>query len=421
MHFGHAQNSQQWSADFVQHLRTVHFSLVAVCVALIGAVATVKPNDTSEALDQITEITHASEDWTSEIKSAFHGGTGYTADGPRVKVKGGVFLLSRESAFLRTANDPSPPGSRRNVEKSLETAPASLPAFCAAWDRINGLPPLIVPDKGQAVQGVLDVGKDGPPSILDYKLGTNEGYDTVSVSKLSPEEQKALSAPSILSRKLLSPEIAKTQYGYSWDAKLVHQRVHIVVPVTASEKHVQDAIVSKHPGWKTGPCNKAFDTLLRQAKRSPDQSLAGLARVLERATSKEKSESYVAFGMEFPVESVESASKWGIALIIGIQLYIWIHLREVSPRIKHDDAGWEVAWIGVYHSLPARVLFIVLTVILPLATIFFLGETFVTPSRFPAMASVYGAAILSLVLSGSITMLAQQLWDRDTDSILNSD
>jgi hypothetical protein len=143
-----------------------------------------------------------------------------------------------------------------------------------------------------------------------------------------------------------------------------------------------------------------------------------LASELKRTAAKEKADSYTVFGMAFPVEG---ASWWGIMLVIGIQFYLWINLREVSPRVKHDDPGWEVAWIGVYRSVQARALFIGLTVILPLVTIFVLGSGLFSSDRVLKIATTYGAATLSLVLSGSITMLAQQLWDRDTDSILSSD
>ena len=56
------------------------------------------------------------------------------------------------------------------------------------------------------------------------------------------------------------------------------------------------------------------------------------------------------------------------------QLYFWVHLYELSPKLKEGDPGWNVAWIGVYQSLPARILFLCSTALLPTLTIVTLGN-----------------------------------------------
>jgi hypothetical protein len=405
----HGQNSQQWSADFVQHIRTVHFSLVAVCVALIGAVATVKPREINSALSQLVEIRRATDNWETEIRTAFHGGTITNVDGPRIKVKGRCFVLSRNATFLGESR-----GFRWNIEKSLERPPASLPAFCSAWDRLHTLPELFIPEQNQVVKLVMNVDRNGQASTLPYTLDATEASAPVSVSPLTDVEQRAIAAPNVLTLNLLTPDLAKTSYGYSWEVK----GVHLLVPVTGKKRHVQEAIIGIHPAWRRGFCSDSFAELIKEAKDSPDQSLVALASDLKHSAVKEKADSYSVFGMEFPVEG---ANWWGIVLVIGIQFYLWINLHEVSPRVKHDDPGWEVAWIGVYRSVQARVLFIVLTVSLPVVTIFVLGNGLFARDKALRTISTYGAAALSLMLSGLITMLAQQLWERDPDLSLNSD
>jgi hypothetical protein len=406
---GYGRNSQQWSADFVQHIRTVHFSLVAVCVALIGAVLTVKPREINSALNQLAEIRRATDNWGTEIRTAFHGGTITNVDGPRIKVQGKCFVLSRNATFLGESK-----GFRWNIEKSLETPPASLPAFCSAWDRLQYLPDLFIPEQNQAVKLVINVNRDGEASTLPYTLEDHEASAPVSVSPLTDLERRAMAASNILTLNLLTPDLAKTSYGYSWDVK----GVHLVVPVTGSKRRVQEAIIGVHPAWRRGFCSESFAELIKEAKDSPDKSLVALAIDLRHSAAKEKADSYSVFGMEFPVEG---ANWWGIVLVVGIQFYLWINIHEVSPKVKHDDPGWEVAWIGVYRSVPARALFILLTVILPLATIFILGNGLFAGDLVLRTISTYGAATVSLMLSGAITMLAQQLWERDPDPSLNSD
>ena len=55
-----------WSEDFVEHIRTVHFSLVAVCLALIGLLQFEKPKDAKTAQSQLQEIKLAVDAWDSD-------------------------------------------------------------------------------------------------------------------------------------------------------------------------------------------------------------------------------------------------------------------------------------------------------------------------------------------------------------------
>jgi hypothetical protein len=76
MFHAHDRNAPHWSEDFVEHIRTVHFGLVAVCLALIGLIQFERPKDVSTALYQLQEIKKAVEDWKSDqvtgaIRQAF--------------------------------------------------------------------------------------------------------------------------------------------------------------------------------------------------------------------------------------------------------------------------------------------------------------------------------------------------------------
>src|SRR5579885_2237297 len=67
-------NFAHWSADFVEHIRTVHFSLVAVCLALIGVVQFKKPLNLTTAQCQLQEIKSAVDHWNSAemLETAFN-------------------------------------------------------------------------------------------------------------------------------------------------------------------------------------------------------------------------------------------------------------------------------------------------------------------------------------------------------------
>ncbi len=60
-------------------------------------------------------------------------------------------------------------------------------------------------------------------------------------------------------------------------------------------------------------------------------------------------------------------------LILAFQLYLWVHLHELAPKLSPNEAGWSVAWIGIYETLAGRTLFILSAMFLPVATIIMLG------------------------------------------------
>jgi hypothetical protein len=399
------ESSQHWSADFVQHIRTVHFSLVAVCVALIGAVVSVKPKEINAAMTQLNEIRSAVDHWGEEVKVAVLGGiVRHTVDGKRIIVKGKPVMLSKDAAFSGEPSTPSRKTLLQKLEESLET-PASLPAFCNTWDMLNNVPKLIIPDQSQVVKVIVTV-NNGSPTVAQYELGNNETSDTILVSQLAAPDQGAISR---LHLSTLDP--VRTKYAYSWDVG----DDHIIVPVEAAEWQMdgQGAINrAAHRTWKPGACGETFRALISLTGDSTDQSFGGLAGYLAQAAAKEKTDSYTVFGMEFPVES---ASRWGILLIVGILLYLWIHLNEVSSRMRHDDPGWDVAWIGVYKSLPARSMFIALTVVLPLVTIFILSDALITADPVIGAIYAYTAAIASLILSVLIVRWAPQHRNKDPE------
>jgi len=70
------RNSPHWSADFVEHLRTVHFALVAVCLALVGIIQFRKPVEVTVAQSQLQEIRSAVDSWNPQaiFQNAFGRG-----------------------------------------------------------------------------------------------------------------------------------------------------------------------------------------------------------------------------------------------------------------------------------------------------------------------------------------------------------
>jgi hypothetical protein len=76
--------------------------------------------------------------------------------------------------------------------------------------------------------------------------------------------------------------------------------------------------------------------------------------------------------------SAPETTLWGTILIVGVQLYLLIHLLELSKKLRATDPGWEVAWIGIYHGRVARCLFAASAFLLHFVTIGVLGYKAIT-------------------------------------------
>jgi hypothetical protein len=190
------------------------------------------------------------------------------------------------------------------------------------------------------------------------------------------------------------------------------------VAVTSKKKlEGQPVLIATHPYWKTGAFSMSFAELEAATTGKQNASFEAIASLLADEAAKPKSDSFEIFSVKFPVEA---ASRWGIVLILGIQIYLWIHLYEVSPKLKEGDPGWDVAWIGVYQSVPARILFFASTCSLPLLTIAALGyHAFVALGSHAGRTAsakvwiIYVSAVLtSLVLSIAISKGIPRHYDR---------
>jgi hypothetical protein len=81
-------------------------------------------------------------------------------------------------------------------------------------------------------------------------------------------------------------------------------------------------------------------------------------------------ESFEAFGIKFPAQGT---TRWGILVVLGLQLYLFIHLRELAGKLRVDDPGWDVAWIGVYDWTLSKAVFAFSAFVLPVGAITALG------------------------------------------------
>jgi hypothetical protein len=145
---------------------------------------------------------------------------------------------------------------------------------------------------------------------------------------------------------------------------------YIDLPIKDSERVRLDGhkvLTERSADWNTKykqPFKDAFRQLAAVYEPFASADIASAERILS-AEAKRSGDAFEAVGLKIPAEI---AVRCGVLLVLGIQLYLLIHLREFGNRLDRQ-AGFEVAWIGVYTSELARGMLFASLLLLPLATV----------------------------------------------------
>ena len=89
--------------------------------------------------------------------------------------------------------------------------------------------------------------------------------------------------------------------------------------------------------------------------------------------------------------------------MLGVQLYLWLHLHELGKKLRVNDPGWDVAWIGMYSSKYSRSAMMLTVVVLPMLAAVALGVRGLLAGQFRSAS--WCTLILGSLMSISIGVL----------------
>jgi hypothetical protein len=115
--------------------------------------------------------------------------------------------------------------------------------------------------------------------------------------------------------------------------------------------------------WPPGDYNTSFPDLAAASQGFEQEPLSSVVQRIRDIQNK-GDVPLEFFGFKIPGAE---AGKWGLVLLLATQFYFWIHLHELSNRIRPTDAGWNVAWIGMYSSKISVIATLVSSCALPVA------------------------------------------------------
>jgi hypothetical protein len=367
-----------WSKDYVEHLRTVHFALIATAVALVIIALATKPYSTSVAARELRQIQDLRSYWSLDfIIQKLPSAT--VPDLEESEARGEDFLRLAPAPdkllhlYVKKKNNPSQydhvylghlpkifwhekcesPGFANNI--SLRKIPETVTEFRWWW---NGL------QAGCLIRYPAKLIVEGPMNPA-FELVSPE--DIISESDISRSDAQLLDVSGdTQSRYLL---VGKN--GDSFDQ----------IPIRwteFTETSVNTKTLATYLGLIPGPFNQTFRDLEEVSRVNGIESLTALQDTLSKSELSD-APVFEAFGIKFPASL---AAVGGTAVLLSVQLYFLVYLRKLSGTLNSDDPGWDVPWVGMDSSVPARIIVLITVIGFPVVSLAVLsGEAAIRITR----------------------------------------
>jgi hypothetical protein len=377
-----------WSKDFVEHLRTVHFGLVSVSLALILLLSS-RPYDPRSAASQVDEVARIYEYWQGEPNSQtmldiapretdlsageeedsvseLGGEIEFTTiaeyaskTAEHGKTKAFRFHLARPNLFEcnvgsteeHPAPSPSDPTGKKEpflvvnepsyLQIERQEPPPNIKFFASWWNSlekhslvIDRVSSISIPGQifeGENKIGMLRFAHDSNNTSADVKLDFLDGCQA-------------------------DPKQGIVIAGFQGTARFMFN-----VNEIGRQVITQESLHETFRNVKPGLFDQTFPDLFKATRTREDDDFNTVAAQVRDEASR-ASEAFEAFGIKFPSEQV---TRWGMMLLIGVQLYFFLYLRQLSSRLKPDDPGWDVPWMAMDDSRLARGLLAASVIALP--------------------------------------------------------
>jgi len=394
-----------WSKDFVEHLRTVHFALIAISVGLILIVSKVN----TPALSQIRQIVLLKKDWPPSW--LYFAGTdrhdrknvllrdasgGVAREyGPSLQLKGmkeivGYVQGVKGHETLRFTLPEENWYQYDNSRWSLSRFPATLSSFRAWWNELQTSHRIYFPyhlcKTGEVYQtdrahGDFSWHRVGQVILVPGSTTQTPAANPLPTAKtfqldlekddtpLTYEGYKKEKVVDITWKYFANDNVGQRQFRLP---VCMVNRVDLDQEVLISGLHFEALHADDDPNLvplSPGLFEKSFRALSEEVSGLEVEPLEDIEKNVAERLSK-RSEEFEAFGMKFPTAQITT---WGTVTLLGVQLYFFLYLRRLSGKLDQDDPGWDVPWICLDQSFLAQAILLATVVVLPFATVLVLG------------------------------------------------
>jgi hypothetical protein len=401
--------------EHIGHLRTVHFSLVAASLLLIGLTATQRDGELARAQSQLDAIDRVSRNWKPNWLDTYTLARLPAASGtlpvgwsigqfiPPGGSKDGQTRPAMSFEFTSgSLNTVLPlPGMLDSLYRFAKfdlTAPSTLSEFHRLWDLL---------DTRLAIRRITAVKRQGERFEVGYE---DSEHDTTITAAPVLDSRASCQGTA----RAFAPQHPLTDaFGVGFGAvsaiglcldttqrlngATLRKRWRVYLPVETMDSavvHGQTALTESHNArWRNGKFNEVFPDLARVTTQYESLSLLQVARVLEDER-KRAPDMIDVFGARLPTGVVRL---WGLPLLVVIQVYLLVHLQALARNAVAIPEDGLPAWVGLYDGRLARTVTAVSLFILPpmTALILLLGTG---PSTESPLWKVFLNATASLIV-----------------------
>ena len=395
-------------SSFPEHLRTIHFSLVIACLALLIAATSYRERALDTAVDDIDRISGVfpvvvdgqwlkretdkllstrpvpaaiSESWRVIIPAKLLSarirqitkGNSLVAKLEIEEATPYTLIRGVHAESIRVGVTPDPLkqfGDWKKMWDEMQSVQVCLPHIVGsnAWF-ISGTPATLT---SIPIESWEDA-KDNPPFFRTQRLELRSVWKELSqplssngsIAVVSPDVRLAFVGSAVqqsVSTRITMQGQDLTDLLHSQDAIPV-----AMIPVKCETFDLRSQSVltdQANKKWSPGSFAQTFPDLAALSEGldalQPEQ-VGKILRNLRERTGKEVEVS----GLKVPLEVI---TRWGLVLIVGIQLYFWLDLRNFLRRTV-SPGTLDVPWLGLYRDGISRFIFWTSSVMLPIATV----------------------------------------------------
>jgi hypothetical protein len=389
---------EHWSRDFAEHLRTVHFSLITVAAGLI-LLLTSKVYDQKAAAEQVDEVIrlnaaqlrvrepHVLKISASKSAGLSHNSFDATIDGSKERIRFQIqSRLYRCDESDRRSDEPATYYPFNPARKAN-----TLSSFKLDWNFYN-------PRDDFAAESITSLAVNGLLlKEVRYRRGEWPATRLDPVGKLTIDDATTHVAAVPLLTVYLSPQSFRCGgpnapedlkvSGQDLSDRIFEFNVTEISRGTVSRpKTDNDSVVEGDDestlAWTDNiPFDVRFPDLAKAAKGRMNEDFTTLVPELHAQADKGATD-FEVFGMKLPSEQV---TRWGIVVLLSIQLYLFMYLKRLSSKLKSDDPAWDVPWMAMDQSTLARAIYFMSIVVFPLGASLLLFFRSVPSSSVPEM------------------------------------
>jgi hypothetical protein len=378
-----------WSKDYVEHLRTIHFALIAVSIGLIVVLISSTSYSPSIARREIYEILELKQLWSPNWIEANGRTTGRSLSEPKKEGDEPVDEFYRK-LFERNAELDFSLKNKKLFARQYKRKKSG------ALERNNITVMLLLPENDWQVVNTKNLGVTPTvfcATLSDFRLwwnslgtpyavnfpsrigefgfrGTVSGIFTlVNLSDRYSENFEAEAKETI--HLFLNANVPEGFFSFDSIATGLNSVTIPILKLNYSETD-RSTLNKTFQSWGSGEFENSFYNLDQATRDNKTLTLEDIAKIVSEDAAKGP-EVFEVFGLKFPQKHI---TIWGIVILLGVQLYLFVYLRQLTGHMGADDPGWDVPWIALDQSALGRSLLFLTVTVLPCIASALIGINF---------------------------------------------